>query len=323
MQLNRSVLFGILTLVPICGCTPARDPFQPIKPGQLRVLTSFSPIYCFAANVAGDHAKVLCLLTTTGPHDYQATPLDSIKVAKADLFLVNGLGIDEFVTKPVADARKKSIVIEVGEAIPDDKLIHLGEGERKHMHADGTFCEHGEHDPHVWLGPQLAQEMVGSIAKKLGELRPEQKQAFADNAAAYSKQLQELHAYGLEKFKAKKNRRVIVTHDFLRYFAQAYQLEIVGSIQPKPGLEADAGQLAKLVKLCKEKDVQVIVVEPQYSKGAAETLRQHLAGQGINVRLAEVDPMETAAAGDDGNPDAGLYVDRMKKNIDNLAKALP
>lgn len=323
MICKRSILLAILTLVPVCGCSRAPDPFTPIKPGQIRVLTSFPPLYCFAAKVAGEQGKVLCLLTATGPHDYQATPLDSVKVAHAEVFLVNGLGIDEFVAKPVADARKKNIVFAVGEALPDDKLIHLEEGERKHVHADGTECAHGEHDPHVWLGPHLAQEMVNSIAKKLGELRPERTSSFAANAAAYCKQLQDLQAYGVEKFKAKKNRRVIVTHDFLRYFAQAYPIEIVGSIQPRPGLEADAGQLAKLVKLCKETDVRVIVVEPQYSKGAAESLRQHLKGQGIDIRLAEVDPMETAAAGEDGNPDPELYVRRMRANIDNLVQALP
>lgn len=311
-----------LALIPVCGCTQARDPFKDARPGQVKVLTSFPPLYCFAANVAGEHAKVLCLLTTVGPHDYHATPLDSIKVAKADLFLVNGLGLDDFVTKPVADARKKNIVFEVGEALPDTKLIHLEEGDH-HVHADGTKCTHGDHDPHVWLGPVHAQMMVGKIAQRLGEVQPEQKSAFADNAAAYVKELQALHAYGKEKFKNKKNHKVLVTHDFLRYFAQAFELEIIGAIQPRPGLEADAGQMAKLVKLCKEQDVQVIVVEPQYPKGAAESLRQHLAGQGVTLRLAEVDPMETAAAVADGNPDPGLYVRRMRANIDNLVQALP
>jgi len=118
----------------------------------------------------------------------------------------------------------------------------------------------------------------------------------SDQAAAYAKQLQELHAYGLKQFEAKKSRRVIVTHDFLGYFAAAYKLEIVGSIQPKAGMEADAGQLAKLVKLCKEKDVHAIIIEPQYAKGAAESLQQQLAREGVTVQLVEFDPMETAAA---------------------------
>jgi len=323
MVRQHLIVFAALSLFLTCGCSPAPPVFRGAKPGQLKILTSFPPIYCFAANVAGEHGKVLCLLTEHGPHDYQATPLDSIKVAQADVVLVNGLGIDEFITKPVADARKKRIVIEVGEAIPDDKLIHLEEGDRKHVHADGTECEHGDHDPHVWLGPHLAQVMVDSIAKKLGELQLEHTSAFAASAAAYGKQLQELQNYGQEKFKARKNRRVIVTHDFLRYFAQAYPIEIVGSIQPKPGIEADAGQMAKLVKLCKEKDVQVIVVEPQYPKAAAESLQRHLKGQGIDMRLAEFDPLETAVAGADGNPDPELYLRRMRANIDNLVQALP
>lgn len=325
MRTRRSVGIGIVSLLWISGCTAAPDPFVGVKPGQLRILTSFPPIYCFADNVAGDQAKTLCLLTNIGPHGYEATSLDSIKVAKADLFLVNGLGLDDFVTKLASDARKKSSVYAVGETLKDDKLIHLEEGGEPHVHADGTVCTHGDHDPHVWLGPEHAQLMVTSIAKKLGELRPEQKSTFDERAAAYRKKLQELHDYGVAQFAAKKNRRVIVTHDFLRYFAEAYKIEIAGSIQPKAGLEADAGQLARLAKLCKEKDVQVIIIEPQYlkAKGAAESLQQHLAGKGATVRFAEVDPMETADPADDGNPDPGLYLRRMKENIDNLTRALP
>src|SRR5262245_6558718 len=99
-------MLTIVTLIPTCSCSKAPGGFPGARPGQLKILTSFPPIYCFAANVAGDHGKVLCLLTATGPHDYQATPLDSLKVAQADVVLVNGLGIDEFIAKPVADARK-------------------------------------------------------------------------------------------------------------------------------------------------------------------------------------------------------------------------
>jgi len=324
MSRKHAATIGILTLCAIGGCSRAGNPFGDARPDQLKILASFTPLYCFAANVAGDHAKVLCFLTAKGPHDFQSTASDSIKVAKADLFLINGLGVDEFAAKMVSDARlKKDVVFEVAEALDDSKLIHLDEGDRKHVHADGGEHAHGEHDPHVWLGPVHAQLMVEKIAEKLGELKPELKQTFADQAAAYAKQLEELHSYGLKKLEAKKNRRVIVTHDFLRYFAQAYKLEIAGSIRPKASDEADAGQLAKLAKLCKEKDVRVIIVEPQFAKGPAEILQTQLKREGVKVRLVEFDPMETAAAGADGNPDPGLYVRRMRENIDHLAEALP
>ena len=325
MNARRLGLLAVASLAFLSGCTAAPDPFAGAKPGQLKILTSFPPLYCFAANVAGDDAKTLCLLTSQGPHGYQATTLDSVKVAKADLFLVNGLGLDDFVAKLAADARKKKAVYAVGEALDDKKLIHLEEGGEPHVHADGTVCTHGDHDPHVWLGPEHAQLMVAAIAAKLGELRPEQKSAFEERAAAYRRKLQDLQEYGEVQFAGKKNRRVIVTHDFLRYFGGTFKIEVAGSIKPKAGLEADAGQLARLAKLCKEQDVQAIIIEPQYlkAKGAAESLQQHLAAKGVTVRFAEVDPLETAEPGDDGNLDPGLYLRRMKENIDNLARALP
>jgi ABC-type Zn uptake system ZnuABC Zn-binding protein ZnuA len=322
MSRRRFAFWIGVALIPMAGCTTARDPFEGAKPGQVKILVSFPPLYCFAANVAGEHAKVLCLLSAQGPHDYSGSPLDRVKVAHAQLFVVNGLGLDDFVSKPVADAHKKSIVFEVGEALPDDKLIHLKEGEH-HVHEDGTECTHGDHDPHIWLGPAHAELMVGKIAERLGQIEPAHKAAFDANAAAYAKELQKLRAYGLEKLTTRKNRKVLVTHDFLRYFAQEYQLEVVGAIRPRTDLEADAGQMAKLAKQCKEQDVQVIIVEPQYSKVTAESLQQHLKSQGVVVRLVEFDPMETANVAADGNPDPGLYLSRMRTNIDNLAKALP
>jgi zinc transport system substrate-binding protein len=319
MAHRQIFVIGFLSLLPMIGCSSAPDPFGAVQGNRLRILASFPPIYCFAAKVAGDHAKVLCLLTTS-VHDYQAPPIDSIKAANADLVLINGLGLDDVVTRLLPKSRAKSVLFEVGEALPDDKLIHLSESERGHVHADGSKCTEGDHDPHVWLGPVHAQLMVDAIAKKLGEMRPDQKSEFEQRAAAYKKQLQELHAYGLEKFKAKKSRRVIVTHNFMRYFAGAYQLEIAGNIQSVPGQEAAAGQLAKL---CQEKDVHVIIIEPQYSKSSAESLQREFAGKGVNIRLVEIDPLETATAGTDGNPEPDLYIRRMRENIDKLAQALP
>src|SRR5262249_20993405 len=75
------------------GCTPVR-PVWPEGP-ERRVVLSFPPLYSFAKNVAGDDAHVLCLLTTHGPHDYPYDPKDLIPLRTADLFLVNGLGLDE------------------------------------------------------------------------------------------------------------------------------------------------------------------------------------------------------------------------------------
>jgi zinc transport system substrate-binding protein len=219
--------------------------------------------------------------------------------------------------------RRADLVFRVGEEIEHDLLIHLAEDERKHFHEGGGECVHGEHDPHIWLGPDEAIAVVGQIAKKLGAIDPPNQKVYDDRAEAYIKELRELKEYGLAKFKSAKNRRIITTHDSLRYFARAYGLESLGSIQAQAGADPKAGQLATLADFCLEKEVRAAIIEPQYSKGAAESLQKHLKNQKkYDLQLVEFDPLETAQADRTGNPDPGLYVRVMRQNIDNLAKAL-
>ena len=95
------------------------------------------------------------------------------------------------------------------------------------------------------------------------------------------------------------------------------------SIQPRPGVEADANKLAKLIDVCKKNNVSVIAVEPQFSRAQADTLARVLRDKGLDIQVVLVDPLETATPGANGNPDPGFYIDRMKANIDALAKAFP
>lgn len=302
------------------GCGKASDPWAKVQGGPPYVLASFAPLYCFAKNVAGDDAGVLCLLTNTGPHDYQLTPFDTLKVRKANLFLVNGLSMDDFVLKMAGD-NKTVEIFKVGDALPHELLEHGAACEHKHKDKDGKECKHDcEHDPHVWLGLEQAIAMVEKIRDKLQALDPAHKDGYGQRATAYIGELKKLQEYGKEAFKDKKNRNIITTHDSLRYFAREFELEIEDSIQPRPGIEADAVKLAKLAQVCKEKKVAAIVVEPQYRKGPAVTLQNNLRNQGVMVEIAEVDPLETIPANPQADP--AFYVQQMRRNIDNLAKAL-
>jgi ABC-type Zn uptake system ZnuABC Zn-binding protein ZnuA len=113
-------------------------------------------------------------------------------------------------------------------------------------------------------------------------------------------------------------------HDSLGYFADAFGLKVVGSIQIRPGVEGDPRALAQLVEACEKNHVRVIAVEPQYPKKSAEVLQKHLREKNLTIELVEIDPLETApVAGSNGNPDPAYYMKRMKQNIDDLAKALP
>jgi zinc transport system substrate-binding protein len=310
------------------GCNKADNVWEKVPGGPTKVLVTIPPLYSFAKNVGGEDAAVLCLLGAQGPHDFEPTHIDALKARKANLFLSIGLGLDEFVGKIVNSSGNKKIeVVELGEkALEPKKLLLASQDHDEHKasekngHDKEDHHHHGEFDPHVWLGIDQATAMVDFLATTFEKVDPKNKANYAQRAGGYKKELQKLKQDGLNDLKAKKNKRLIATHDSLRYFAQTFRLEIVGSIQPRPGVEADARKIATLAKLCKEKNVRVLAVEPQFQDAPAETLKKHLHGQGITVELVTIDPMETVVP---AQLDAGYYVKTMRENIKRLAEKLP
>src|SRR5689334_22915595 len=110
----------------LAGCSAGGDPWQD-RPGP-RVLAFFPPIYSLAAQVAGEDAQVQSLLAGKGPHDYDPRPSDATRLRKADLFLINGLELDDEIGKRLAESagNPKLKVVEVGESVPEKDLLAAG-----------------------------------------------------------------------------------------------------------------------------------------------------------------------------------------------------
>ena len=310
------VAFVLLLTLFQPGCSHAPNYWKGAKPGQKKVLASFPPLYSIAHAVAGDDAYVLCLLTKQGPHDYQPAPTEMRKLRDANLILTNGLELDDrFMDRLLAGASVPAgRAVKVGDALPKEMLK---EGTEHHGH------KHGDYDPHVWLGPPQAIAMTRTIAAKLAEIDPKNKAGYEARAEAFVKELEKLTAYGKQQFQDKKHRNIITQHESLIYFADAFGLKVVDSIQVRPGDDADSARLSRIARACEEHDVRVIAVEPQYPKSQAEALQKQLQQKGLDVRLVEVDPIETApVAPGANNPAPGYYLDQMRKNIKALAEAL-
>jgi zinc transport system substrate-binding protein len=165
--------------------------------------------------------------------------------------------------------------------------------------------------------------MVNNLRDHLKVQDPAHAEGYEKRAAAYVEKLKALKTYGLEKFKSKKDNRLVSFHDSLTYFEKCYGLEIRGILTQKPGQEPDEKQMKKLIRICTDetKPTRLIAVEPQYSNSTSgETLRKELAEKGVkNPKLVEIDTLETVKP-DDLTPD--WYERRMKANIDALAAAL-
>jgi len=335
---KRSARSAFLVLVAIVlpGCAKSTPAWQSHK-GSPRVVVTIPALDNFVRNVGGDHVGVICLCTTKGPHHYEYTPEDAIMLRDADLFLAVGLTLDDKFADPmqIESHNARLHYVKLGERLPEKLLLEgeheheEGKGEAKHEHAHGH--EHGEHDPHVWLGIRQAIAMVEMIRDELKNLDSANAEAYDKNATDYIKSLEKLHAYGKDKLKDKKNRKIIAFHESLGYFAKSFDLTIVDAIEVAPGQEASPDHLKELVEKCKDKDARVIAVEPQYPKGSsAELLQKEAKEKGVKgLQLIVIDPLETADPNELKAEDKkelkskDWYDKKMRQNLDNLAKALP
>ena len=267
---------------------------------ELRVLASFLPVYLFARNVVGEIPGVsieLMLPPSHGdPHDYSLTPGDMRKIAAADLFLVNGYGIEEFLGAPVRKANPEITVVETAGGVTPIRAPGGG---------------HGDVNPHTWLSPRNAILQVRSIERALSAASPVNAPAFRRNADAYVKKLTVLSGEVDAASRRFRNRNIVTFHNAFDYLARDLGLAVVGYVEETPGQEPSAGEIRKLLATIRAKKVPAVFSEPQYPVRIAEMIAREA---GVPVRA--LDPVST------GSTDPSTYEVVMRKNLQTLSEVL-
>jgi ABC-type Zn uptake system ZnuABC Zn-binding protein ZnuA len=314
-------VLGLATAITGCLKGPAEDSWASAR-GRPKVLVSFGPLYSFAASVAGPDADVKCLLTTTGPHNEgDATPRQIDLARGCDVFVVNGLGLEDESDGIATKLEKVAAnphwnVLNLGTKI-DVAWLHEGGAEEQ----DGHHREHA-HDPHVWLSVRCAKRMVEAIRDELKRLDPAHADGYDRRAAAYLTKLDRLEADGKALLAKKTERSILSFHESLTYFAETYGLRVVGHIEVYPGQEPSDKKLDEIIRKCSSQNppVRVIAVEPQYpTRSSAAKIRDALLGRGIDAEFAEVNPLETC---NDIELSPDLYEKVMADNVRELARVL-
>lgn len=307
------------------GCTPAPKVWGD---GSPRIVVTIPPLASFAHAVAGDRAEVKCICTARGPHDFVPDFRDSRVMKEADVVFAVGLQLDD---SRCADALHR--MSGRGDKLPVHKLgdrlrqRNMVRPMRPHKHdadAGGHHHSHGEHDPHVWLGPAEAAVMVELIRDVLCELDPKSADDYKKNAAAYKAEIVRLHEDARKRFAAKKVDRIVSFHDAFDYFANGVGLKIADVIEIAPGVAPSQGHIVQLQKLCRETPVGAITVEPQYDVGLAKQLQEalRLGKSPVELPLVQIDPLETAEEKELLAEKADWYLSRMKRNVEKLDEVL-
>jgi zinc/manganese transport system substrate-binding protein len=274
---------------------------------HLHIVTSFSPLWSWTANVAGDLAVVDNLLPPRSePHDYAFTPGDARKFERADLIIVNGLGLEAWLPKFLRSSpgsRERIVTFSTG---LDARLIVGG-----HEHGRTLRQEAVHANPHVWLDPQLAAQGISNILAALQRADPPRAFAYASNAQAYVAKLQKLDADIRQSLAGVTNRAIVTYHDAFPYFARRYGLEIAGVVEEVPDVNPSPKYLSRLGRTMRECGIRVIFIAPNSTTRLARRIAADL-----RVELVELDTLES------GPLSPSAYEERMRHNAAVLQKYL-
>jgi zinc transport system substrate-binding protein len=258
---------------------------------EIRVVTSFYPIYTIALNVTKDVPGVSVSNLTPGIsgclHDYALNPSDMQKLSTADIFVVSGAGMEAFLEE-VARQYPKLEIFRLSDRVP---LL------------DGN--------PHVWLSISGAIMQTKNLGLAMAGIDPENSEFYRKNTDTY---VVKLEALGLKMYKGLlpfKGSKVITLHDAFPYLAEEFGLDIVAVVEGKPGAEPSAKELSEIIELIKAKKVRAILSEEWYPVPSLETISRET---GIGVYFVN------AATKGPSSPDAYLQI--MQKNLETLEEAL-
>ncbi len=289
------LLAAFCLLLTGCGSESADDNK---KDNTFHIVTSFYPMYIATCNITQGIDGVTVVNMTkpqTGClHDYQFTTEDMKTLDKADAFVINGAGMENFLEK-VIEQRKNLKIIDASKNI---KLLKDDEGE----------------NPHVWLSVTYAITQVKNIAEQLKAADPKRADAYQKNADAYIKKLEALKAEMHAALDNVPNKDIVTFHEAFPYFAEEFHLNIVSVIEREPGTEPTPAELRETIEKVNKLSVKVLFTEPQYSPSAAETIARE-----TGAKIYTLDPVVTGEATEKS---INAYINTMKQNMDTLKTAL-
>ena len=294
-----SLLLSGLLLLTACGGGTAATPAPVEADDTIHILATTYPVYLFTTavteGVEGVEVTRLIQEEISCLHDYTLTVNDMKAIEAADVIVMNGVGLEDFMSDALATS--DAPVIDCSEGV---ELLEAM-GHEGHDHDT-------EYDPHIWMDEGNVSVMLENITKALSDLDPDHGETYEVNRAAADAAL----GYDADKLSQLSGKPLITFHDGFQYFAQATGLDLLKAIEEEEGAEASAAEIKEIVGLIGEYDIPAIFTEKNGSDATAQAISRE-TGCGV----AQLD-LVMSGDGSGIQP----YVDAMNQNIDTILEAL-
>ena len=309
-------LLGVMVLLALAGylvCLSAGSSKQRNKDTGFLVVTSFYPMYILAENltegVEGVEVSNLTENQTGCLHDYQLTSRDMKLLSGADVFLINGAGMELFMEK-VLENRPALPVIE---ASHDIELLtgvahnhHHGEDVQEEESHDAHDHEAG--NGHVWMDVEKYRRQAQRVKGELIRLLPDRADELEAAAANYDEKLNALSAEVAELKGTTEGMHVVIFHEAFAYLADSLGMEVLTALSLDEETVPGAGEIAEVIEEINYHGTALIFIEESYASYADKILAETAA------EVVYLDPLTTG----DGTVDS--YLTGMRKNLEAIRK---
>lgn len=271
----------------------------------LDVVATTTQVQDFSRVIGGDRIRLTGILKpNVDAHDFEPSPADLDAIARADVLIINGVGLEKWLDDTVKSAGFHGTTVDTSKGVQIIKRDQQGEPAG---------------DPHIWQNPLNAKVMVANIEHGLAAADAADAAYFKANLDAYTARLDTLDADIARQLDTLANKKLVTNHDAFSYYVARYHLDFVGSIIPSfdTSAELSAKDVTDLVAKIKATGVKAIFSETSLPPKTAETIARE-----ARVKVVEG---EGALYGDALGPagsDGATYLKMMEHNTKTIVSNL-
>ncbi|MFH0921855.1 MAG: metal ABC transporter substrate-binding protein [Fibrobacterota bacterium] len=238
-------------------------------PAKIIVVASIPDLGSIASTIGGDNVSVSSITKAdANPHSVEVFPSYMAKVSRATLYLKGGLALDQWADAIIDGSRNNHLV--VVDCSKDVRVLDKPSGKVDASQGD----VHPEGNPHYWLNPENGIVIAQNILAGLQKADPSQSAVYVSNFERFKTDCASKIAVWKQALKPMAGRNILEYHSSWVYFATAFGLNIVGHVEPFPGIPPTGKHLAELVSIIKKENVAFIIQEPYFPGDAPKFLNR-------------------------------------------------